>query len=81
MYYSIYDKQCGRYLGTGLNSQTRQIAIQEGINYILSDLDDTVYEDDDKIRQSSYREKEQFLEGHELIIEESPKQFPEENTY
>lgn len=64
-YYSLYDKQTDRYLSIGLNSTSKEEAIEDGIEYILSEPG----EDDDEIKKMNLEDKESFLNSSEIEVE------------
>lgn len=73
--YSIFDKDKGDYLYTGLNSSSKKEAINDGIEFILSDGGTSA---PSLIKRLSYANKEQYLNGHNLIVEEHSERLPDE---
>lgn len=66
-FYSIWDKQTGRFLNSGLNSNSKDKAIEAGIEYIISGDEDN--SDTKKIKNMSIQDKENFLGASELEIQ------------
>lgn len=64
--YSLFDKDKGDYLNTGLNSKTRKEAINDGIDFILSDGGTSNVSE---IKRMSLKIKEMYLAGHNLFVD------------
>lgn len=78
MLYSIYDLETKRHLSTGLNSPSKKDAINDGIDYILSDGGS---EAPSKIKRMSLVNKQSYLEGHNLIVEEHAERLSEDDDF
>lgn len=73
--HSIFDKDKGDYLYTGLNSPSKKEAINDGIEFVLSDGGTSA---PSLVRRFSYVNKEHYLNGHNLIVEEHLERLPDE---
>ncbi len=73
--YSLFDRDKGDYLNTGLNSKTRKQAINDGIEFLLSDGG---CERPSQIRRLSLDSKEAYLRGNDLFLEEHSEKLPDE---
>lgn len=76
MYFSIFDSETGCHLHTGLNSKNRKDAINDGVDYILSDGGT---EAPSRVKRMNLKDKEGYLAGHNLTIEEHTKRLPDED--
>lgn len=75
--HSIFDNDKGDYLHAGLNSPSKKEAINDAIDFILSDGGTSA---PSLIRRLSYANKEHYLNGHNLIVEEHEMPLPDEKT-
>ncbi|MBP7845849.1 MAG: hypothetical protein KA007_00225 [Candidatus Pacebacteria bacterium] len=67
MYYSIYDKQTGCLLETGLNSKSKKEAINECIDYLIGSNSFTA---PSRIKRMSLKHKEAEINTHDFFVEE-----------
>lgn len=75
-HYSLF--QDGDYLATGLNSKTKEEAVNEGVEFIIGEDNEFSSAEQKKIRKMTLEDKELFLawcrdivvEEHEKLIEE-----------
>lgn len=73
--YSLFDRDKNDYLNTGLNSPSKKEAINDGINFILSDGGNSR---PSEIKRLSLKSKEMYLAGHNLFVEEHEEKLPDE---
>lgn len=71
MFYSSYDKQCGRYMSSGGNSKTREECIAEVYDYLISDDEDDVPDLTKNTKEDWVLQNEFEIEEHEEEIEET----------
>jgi hypothetical protein len=76
MFYSAWDKQCGRYMATGLNSETKEECMEDVFIYLIED--DGTQEDEENFSQMTNEEKEDFILANEIEIEEHKEKIEEE---
>ena len=67
MFFSIYDKQTGTYLETGLNSSSKKEAINDCIDYLIGG--DT-FSSPSRIKRMSLKHKEAEINTHDFFVEE-----------
>lgn len=76
--FSLYDQQTGEYKATGLNSKTKEEAINDGMDLIYGQECGLSKKDLDKVHSSTLREKELLLMSHDIIVEEHGQEKDEE---
>ncbi len=67
MFFSIFDKQTGTLLETGLNSPSKKEAINDCIDYLIGG--DT-FSSPSRIKRMSLKHKEAEINTHDFFIEE-----------
>ena len=68
MYYSAYDQQCGRFMASGLNSETKEKCVDAVYDYLISD-------DEDDLPDLTKHTKEDWVLTNEFQIEEHEREF------
>ena len=68
--FSLFDEQTGDYKSTGLNSTTKEEAINDGIDFIYGEGCGLSKKDLKTVHSSTLREKELLLMSHDIIVEE-----------
>lgn len=68
-YYSLFQE--GDYLATGLNSKTKEEAVNQGVEFIIGEDNEFSSAEQKKIREMPLGDKELFLAGcRDIVVEE-----------
>ena len=65
LYYSIWDNDGGAYINTGLNSETREECINDGVGLLMEGMET---KDRNILKKSDLGAKEKFLNAHSYYI-------------
>jgi len=77
--FSLFDKQTGDYKSTGLNSKTKEEAINDGMDLIYGSESGLSKKDLKTAHSSTLKEKELLLMSHDIIVDEHGEEIIEED--